>query len=69
MAHVLAAATPRSLVLIDELGRSTSTADGVGLAWAVGEALAERGALTLFATHFPQLAELAALYPAVKARS
>ena len=67
MAHILEAATPRSLVLVDELGRATSTADGVGLAWAVGEALAARGAPTLFATHFPQLAELAALYPGVKA--
>ena len=67
VAHILSQATPRSLVLVDELGRATSTADGVGLAWAVGEQLLSAGAPTLFATHFGQLAELAALYPAAKA--
>lgn len=67
MAHILAHATPCSLVLIDELGRATSTADGTALAWAVGEALIAAGAPTLCATHFGQLAELAALYPEAKA--
>jgi DNA mismatch repair protein MSH4 len=67
VAYILSQATPRSLVLVDELGRATSTADGVGLAWAVGEQLLSAGAPTLFATHFGQLAELAALYPAAKA--
>lgn len=66
VAHILAAASPRSLVLIDELGRSTSTSDGAGIAWAVAEALLERSSPTLFATHFGQLSELAAVYPAAK---
>ncbi|PSC68890.1 DNA mismatch repair MSH4 [Micractinium conductrix] len=69
VAHILAAASPRSLVLIDELGRSTSTSDGAGIAWAVAEALLERSSPTLFATHFGQLSELAAVYPAAKALS
>lgn len=68
VAFILAGATDRSLVLIDELGRATSTADGVALAWAASEALLERGTPTLFATHFQQLTELAALYPAAKVR-
>ncbi|GLC45609.1 hypothetical protein PLESTB_001785200 [Pleodorina starrii] len=62
-AAVLASATSRSLVLLDELGRATSTADGVGLAWAISEELMTRGSATLLATHFPQLGELAVLYP------
>lgn len=44
-----------------------SAADGVGIAWAVSEALLAAGAPTLFATHFAQLSELAAVYPAAKA--
>lgn len=67
VAFILTQATPRSLVLIDELGRATSTADGVGVAWAVSEQLISLGAHTLFATHFGQLTELAALYPSAKA--
>lgn len=45
-------AGPRSLVLIDELGRATSTSDGVALCWAVSEWLINLGAHTLLATHF-----------------
>lgn len=56
-------ATPKSLILIDELGRATSTIDGVGIAWAVSEHLIALGAYTLFASHFPQLAELCKVYP------
>ncbi|KAG2485478.1 hypothetical protein HYH03_015753 [Edaphochlamys debaryana] len=65
-AHVLVSASPSSLVLLDELGRATSTQDGVGLAWAVCEALLARGAPTLLATHLPQLGQLAALYPGAR---
>lgn len=57
---------PRSLVIIDELGRATCTTDGLAIAWATAEALAARGAPTLFATHFPELARLGAMYPHVR---
>ena len=65
-AHILKTATPRSLVLIDELGRATSTKDGLAVAWAVAEELAVLGAKTLFATHFPELATLAVAYPQIQ---
>jgi len=64
VAAALEAAGPRTLVLVDELGRSTSTGDGVAIAWAVAERLVDAGALALFATHFQQLGGLAAAYPA-----
>jgi len=66
-AYILRHATPQSLVLIDELGRATSTTDGLGVAWAVAEALAATGARTLLATHFAELAELANIYPQCRA--
>ncbi|MBI2161582.1 MAG: DNA mismatch repair protein MutS [Candidatus Rokubacteria bacterium] len=60
-ATILHNVTPRSLVLLDEVGRGTSTFDGLAIAWAVVEALHDRGrgAKVLFATHFHELTRLA----------
>ncbi|MCE0494206.1 DNA mismatch repair protein MutS [Vibrio salinus] len=63
-ANILHNATERSLVLMDEIGRGTSTYDGLSLAWASAEWLASQiGALTLFATHYFELTELPGLLP------
>lgn len=66
-AHILLHATDRSLVILDEIGRGTSTFDGIALAWAITEYLSEVvGARTLFATHYHELTEIAARLPSVK---
>jgi DNA mismatch repair protein MutS len=65
-ARILARATPRSLVVLDEVGRGTSTMDGLAIAWAVAEYLhdrAGRGVPTLFATHYHELVDLARSKP------
>jgi DNA mismatch repair protein MutS len=65
-ANILHHASPHSLVLLDEIGRGTATFDGLAIAWAVAESLAEDlGARTVFATHYHELNELAALLPNV----
>lgn len=68
MAHILLNATKRSLVILDEIGRGTSTFDGLSIAWAVVEYLADPqiiGAKTLFATHYHELSELEGHLPGV----
>lgn len=63
-ANILNNATARSLVLLDEIGRGTSTFDGLSIAWAVSEHLHDRvGCMTLFATHYHELTDLPALLP------
>jgi DNA mismatch repair protein MutS len=66
-ASILRHATKRSLVVLDEIGRGTSTYDGVSIAWAVAEHLHERiGCRSLFATHYFELAELERRLPRVR---
>ena len=68
-AAILHNATPRSLILLDEIGRGTSTFDGLSIAWAVAEYLhnsPEHSAKTLFATHYHELTELAENLPGAK---
>jgi DNA mismatch repair protein MutS len=66
-AAIVHGATPRSLVLLDEIGRGTSTYDGVSIAWAVTEHLHESvGARTIFATHYHELTQLGDLLGGVK---
>lgn len=66
-ANIVNTATSRSLILLDEIGRGTSTFDGISIAWALTEYLhAHIGARTLFATHYHELNELAELYPRIR---
>jgi len=66
-AAILQGATPRSLVILDEIGRGTSTFDGLSIAWAVAEYLHDvKGPKVLFATHYHELTELASRLPGVK---
>ncbi|MBN2362063.1 MAG: DNA mismatch repair protein MutS, partial [Deltaproteobacteria bacterium] len=66
-ARILSGATRRSLVLLDEIGRGTSTFDGLAIAWAVAEHLHDAiGAKTLFATHYHELTDLSRVLPRVK---
>ncbi len=65
--NILHHATKRSLVILDEIGRGTSTFDGLSIAWAVAEHLHDRiGARTLFATHYHELTDLTREKPRVK---
>jgi DNA mismatch repair protein MutS len=68
-ADILNNASPRSLVILDEMGRGTSTYDGLSIAWAVAEHLHElrgKGVKTLFATHYHELIALAETFPRIR---
>jgi DNA mismatch repair protein MutS len=67
-ANILAHATERSLILLDEVGRGTSTFDGISIAWAVAETLHDSPSRprTLFATHYHELTELARMKERIK---
>ncbi len=66
-ANIVNTATKRSLILLDEIGRGTSTFDGISIAWALTEYLHNHiGAKTMFATHYHELNELADLFPRIR---
>jgi DNA mismatch repair protein MutS len=68
-ANILNNATPRSLIVLDEIGRGTSTFDGISIAWSVAEYLHENPkvkAKTLFATHYHELTDLAEKFHGIK---
>lgn len=67
-ANILHNATPRSVILLDEIGRGTSTFDGISIAWAITEHLHDHPASrarTLFATHYHELNEMASIFPRI----
>ena len=67
LANILNSATPQSLILLDEIGRGTSTFDGLSIAWAISEFLHDKTkGKTVFATHYHQLTQLADILPGVK---
>ena len=69
VANILKDATPRSLVILDEIGRGTSTYDGLSIAWAVAEYIADKskiGCKTLFATHYHELLQLEGTVEGIK---
>jgi DNA mismatch repair protein MutS len=68
-ANILNNATPRSFIILDEIGRGTSTYDGLSIAWAVAEFIhnhPDLGAKTVFATHYHELVELVDILPRVR---
>jgi DNA mismatch repair protein MutS len=65
-ADILNNLTPRSLVILDEIGRGTSTSDGLSLAWALAEHMHQQSVRTLFATHFHELTALADQFKGIK---
>ena len=69
VARIEKCATARSMVLVDEVGRATGTAEGMAIAWAVAEMLLAIRCKAIFATHFTPLSQLNALYPACTIRS
>jgi DNA mismatch repair protein MutS len=67
VATILNQATPQSLVILDEIGRGTSTYDGLSLAWAIAETMHDRvGSRTMLATHYHELTDLALTKPRIR---
>ncbi len=66
MAQILRHATEKSLILLDELGRGTSTFDGISIAWAVAEHLHRTSVRTLFATHYHELTQLSRAHEGIR---
>ncbi len=65
-ANILKNSTPQSFVILDEVGRGTSTFDGLSLAWAIAEKLYQKRVFTLLATHYFELTDLAKTYEGIK---